>query len=83
MSFADQCAGVTDELSERHRQNWKELTFKAGSTSDDWEMWMQHQAEHDHHDTLQEHLDWLKGAGFSDVDCVWRYLLWSVIQGRK
>ncbi len=81
--FADQCAGVTADLYDRHVQNWKELSFNAGSSQDEWDMWMRHQAEHDHHDTLISQLDWLREAGFSVVDCPWRYLLWSVIQARK
>jgi tRNA (cmo5U34)-methyltransferase len=83
LCFADQCAGATDDLYARHIENWKELSFQAGSSEAEWEMWMQHQAEHDHHDTLTAQLDWLREAGFSAVDCPWRYLLWSVIQARK
>ena len=81
--FADQCAGATDDLYARHIHHWKDLSFKAGSSDSEWEMWMQHQADHDHHDTLAEQLDWLREAGFPVVDCTWRYLLWSVIQARK
>lgn len=83
LCFADQCAGATPDLNARHMENWKQLSSDAGSTSSEWEMWMQHQAEHDHHDTLGQQLQWLKEAGFTVVDCPWRYLLWSVIQARK
>lgn len=82
-SFADQCAGVTENVRNRHLQNWKELSFGAGTTDDEWQMWQQHQAEHDHHDTLPDQLKWLEQAGFSKVDCPWRYLLWSMIQAQK
>ncbi len=82
-NFADQCAGATDDLYARHIANWQQLTFQAGSTAEEWEMWMQHQQEHDHHDTLADQLAWLTKAGFTVVDCPWRYLLWSVIQARK
>ena len=83
LCFADQCAGETADLYARHIENWKQLTMKAGSTEDEWQMWMQHQAEHDHHDTLSDQMSWLSEAGFPIVDCVWRYLLWSVVQARK
>lgn len=82
-SFADQCAGVTDDLYTRHMENWKSASFDAGTTTEEWEMWMRHQAEHDHHDSLGDQFDWLHEAGFSQVDCTWRYLLWAVIQARK
>ena len=82
-SFADQCAGATDDLYARHIENWKKLSFDAGTSEDEWEMWMRHQAEHDHHDSLGDQMEWLKQAGFSVVDCPWRYLLWSALQARK
>ena len=83
LCFADQCAGATDDLSARHIENWKALTFRAGATPDEWNMWMQHQTEHDFHDTLADQMKWLTEVGFTVVDCPWRYLLWSVIQARK
>jgi tRNA (cmo5U34)-methyltransferase len=83
LCFADQCAGETEDLYDRHIANWRQLTMEAGSTDAEWDMWMQHQAEHDHHDTLSDQMAWLREAGFPTVDCVWRFLLWSVIQARK
>ena len=83
LCFADQCAGATHDLNARHLENWKALSFAAGSSDSEWDMWMQHQSQHDHHDTLTDQLGWLKEAGFALVDCPWRYLLWSVIQARK
>lgn len=81
--FADQCAGATDDVYERHIANWKSMAMEAGSSDAEWDMWMQHMTEHDHHDTLGDQLQWLRQAGFAVVDCPWRYLLWSVIQARK
>ncbi len=83
LCFADQCAGVTEDLYARHVENWKSLAMASGSGDSEWQMWMQHQADHDYHDTLTEQLDWLREAGFALVDCPWRYLLWSVVQARK
>ena len=83
LTFNDQFAGATSDLYQRHMQGWKDMAFAAGSTQADWDMWMQHQTEHDHHDSLEDHLAWLKQAGFATVDCVWRCLLWTVLQARK
>ncbi len=83
LAYADQCRGATSDLYQRHMDNWKERTFDAGSTEEEWDMWMAHQQQHDHHDPLVDQIDWLRSAGFSVVDCPWRYLLWSVIQARK
>lgn len=83
LCFADQCAGATDDLYARHIENWKTQTFRAGASESEWRMWMEHQSEHDYHDTLADQMTWLTDAGFNVVDCPWRYLLWSVIQARK
>lgn len=82
-SFCDQCAGRSPWVYQRHIDQWREQSEAAGASPDEWEMWMRHQRDHDHHDTLVDQLDWLREEGFADVDCTWRYLLWSVIQCRK
>lgn len=82
-AYVDQHAGATSDLYQRHIDNWKRISLAAGSTADEWQMWMQHQREHDHHDTLADQMQWLSAAGFTVVDCPWRYLLWTVLQARK
>lgn len=82
-SYADQFRGASDDLYARHVANWRELTVAAGTNESEWEMWMEHQRRHDFHDTLLDQVAWLRAAGFPLVDCVWRYLLWSVVQARK
>lgn len=82
-AYADQHAGVTEDLYQRHIANWKAISMQAGSTEEEWAMWMRHQAEHDYHDTLPDQLKWISEAGFEIVDCPWRYLLWTVVEARK
>ncbi len=82
-SIADQFRGATDDLYARHIENWKAQSLSAGSSEEEFAMWMEHQREHDYHDPLKDQMDWLTQAGFAVVDCPWRYLLWSVIQARK
>ena len=78
-AYCDQFRGTTDEMYARHILDLRSASLQAGSTEDEFEMWMRHQREHDHHDTLPDQLNWLSQAGFRDVDCTWRYLLWSVV----
>ncbi len=82
-AFADQFRGSTPELYARHIDNWKQSSLAAGSTEEEFAMWMTHQREHDHHDTLVEQLSWLDEAGFSQPDCVWRCFLWCVVLAFK
>ncbi|MCA9195600.1 MAG: GNAT family N-acetyltransferase [Planctomycetales bacterium] len=81
--FADQMRGETEELYSRHMEYWKKQSMAAGSNEEEWSMWMEHQRTHDHHDSLNCHLNWLAEVGFKDADCVWRYLLWSVVHAQK
>lgn len=80
--FSDQFRGVSEDVYQKHIANWRQLSFDAGSTEQEWQMWMEHQQAHDYHDTLPDELAWITEAGFKNVDCVWRYLLWAVVQGR-
>lgn len=83
VAYCDQHAGATEELYQRHISNWKQLTMRAGSSDEEWEMWMEHQRQHDHHDCLADQMNWLGEAGFHTVDCSWRYLLWAVLHAIK
>jgi tRNA (cmo5U34)-methyltransferase len=82
-AYADQHAGVTSAIYQRHIAHWKAASLGAGSSEAEWQMWMKHQADHDHHDTMLAQIDWLREAGFEAIDCPWRYLLWTVLQARK
>ena len=82
-TYADQFGGATDDLNTRHIENWKRESLAAGSNEHEFAMWMTHQRDYDHHDTLKLQLDWLSEIGFVAVDCPWRFLLWSVVQARK
>lgn len=83
LAYADQHAGATEAINARHQQHWYQASTHAGASEQEWQMWMRHQADHDHHDTLVEQIDWLREAGFQSVDCPWRYLLWTVLQAEK
>lgn len=82
-AYSDQFAGATADLYDNHLRHWKEQAFEAGTTDEEWQMWMEHQTKHDHHESLPAQLDGLRSAGFSVIDCPWRYLLWTVVQARK
>lgn len=81
--FADQFRGVSDDVYERHIQDWRRQAEESGATVVEWEAWMAHQEAHDFHDSLPNQIEWLAAAGFQQVDCIWRNLLWCVVQGRK
>jgi|GEM_PF-43344 len=79
LCFADQFRGETEQLYQQHIDGWKELSFRAGTNQAEWDAWMEHQRDHDHHETLSDVTAWLGEADFSKVDTLWRFLLWSIV----
>lgn len=82
-AVADQFRGMDDAIYARHIANWKLQSLAAGASEEEFAMWMEHQDRHDHHDTLSDQQEWLAEAGFTGIDCLWRYLLWAVVHARR
>jgi tRNA (cmo5U34)-methyltransferase len=78
--FADQIRG---EPESNHRLNWDRwLDFcreRDHCTRDEIDSLLEHAAAHDHYTTLSEHFALLAAAGYSEVDCVWRHLMWGIV----
>jgi tRNA (cmo5U34)-methyltransferase len=83
LGYSDQFRGATDEINATHLRRWQEEALRLGCSQEEWETWMRHQDEHDHHATLETQLEWLHAAGFAPVDCPWRHLLWTVLIAHK
>lgn len=81
--FADQTRGATEEIYQKHIARWKEAAFSLGSTQENWDMWMQHQDDHDYHTEVSWHLEKLKSSGFETVDILWKNIMWAVIYAKK
>lgn len=81
-SFSDQMAGVTPFVQQQHMQQWRQWALDAGTSLEQWESWMTHQDDHDHHESYPAHAEMLSRAGFAQVDCLWRHLLWTIVQAR-
>lgn len=78
-TFCDQFAGETDELYAKHIDHWKKESLSLGATNEEWNDWMNHQQAHDHHSSLQTHLNFLNQSGFEKVDCTRRHFLWTTL----
>ena len=62
---------------------WRAHAESQGVSGSEWEDWMVHQRESDHHAPVPDQLQWLKAVGFPRVDVVWRHLLWAVFLAEK
>ena len=81
--WADQTRGITEEVYQKYIARWKEEAFKLGSTEADWQLWMAHQDAHDYHSPVDWHLKQLEAVGFTEVDVIWKNIMWAVIWSRK
>jgi len=83
LCYSDQFSGETPEIYQRHIDRWHVEAKLLGASEEEWDSWMRHHEEDDHHATLSEQMQWLRDAGFASVDCVWRNLLWTVVLAKR
>lgn len=78
--FADQIRG---EPESNHQLNWRQwLDFCAEPrhcSPEEIQSLLDHAAAHDHYTTLSEHVALLTRTRFSEIDCVWRNLMWGIV----
>ncbi len=82
-TFVDQFRGETPAIYDQHMKVWKRFADSKGVPPEEWEMWMEHQEQHDYHATVGEQMEWLAEAGFTQVDCLWKHVLWTLLTARK
>ncbi len=82
-AFADQFAGVTQRLYTQHIDGWRDQVFASSVEQSQWDEWMEHQTQHDHHESLAAHFKMLEQVGFTAIDCPWRHLLWTIVVAEK
>jgi len=76
----DIIVGPTPYLEKLYEKIWRRLIKQNGEND---QRWFNDYLEEDIPATLDQQLDWLKEAGFEDVDCYWRYLNFAIFGGRK
>lgn len=79
----DETLAVPTQAQERNLTQWESWSRQSGATNEDITMWSEHAEKYDHYAPLASHFEWLKQAGFTDVDCYWRKLMWTVFGARK
>ena len=78
----DQVLGDTEYLDSFYKNQWKSSIENSGLSMDEITSAYE-RVELDKETTLSQQLGWLREAGFSDVDCVYKYYHFAVMFGRK
>lgn len=79
---ADQVLGSTPFIEALYKREWKLKVDNSGITKDELQSAYE-RTKLDKMATLADQLNWLQEAGFSDVDCVYKYFNFVVMFGRK
>lgn len=79
---ADQVLGSTPFIETMYKNDWNLKIERSGLTSEELKA-AHERTKLDKMATLENQLKWLKDAGFSEVDCVYKYFNFSVLYARK
>jgi tRNA (cmo5U34)-methyltransferase len=79
---ADQMLGATPAVQEFHQMWWLKQVTQAGITPAQMSQ-VRQRMTYDRPATLADQLNWLRQAGFGDVDCHYRHHGFAVYAGRK
>jgi tRNA (cmo5U34)-methyltransferase len=79
---ADQVLGSTPFLETLYKKDWKRKVENSALTTEDLQSAYE-RTKLDKMARLEDQLNWLEEAGFSDVDCVYKYFSFVVMFGRK
>lgn len=72
-----------DESMVKNLARWMAWAREQGATSEELAMWIEHGEKYDHYASLAEHFQWLAEAGFTEIDCYWKRVLWAVFGAKK
>jgi len=78
---AEQVAGPTPWLDELYRTRHEQASRALGTTDAEWADSLERQV-HDRCATVEQHLDWLREAGFGDADCLFKDHRFAVLVAR-
>jgi tRNA (cmo5U34)-methyltransferase len=78
---AEQVAGPTPWLDALYRERHERAARALGTTDAQWAESLERQV-HDRCATVEQHLEWLREAGFTDADCLFKDHRFAVLVAR-
>lgn len=79
----DQIKGSTPELQETYCRKWEEITRINGATVEEIRGGVERRRLYDREATMENQLQWLREAGFQEVDCVYKKWLMGLFYAKR
>ena len=79
---AEQVAGPSPWLDQLYRERHERAARELGATDEEWADSLERMA-HDRCASVEQHLEWLREAGFADADCLFKDHRFAVIVARR
>ncbi len=79
----DLVKGPTSFLEDLYNRDWYDKMSRAGATQDEIESGVQRRNAYDRDALMEDQLRWLREAGFTDSDCVYRNYKMGLFLGLK
>jgi tRNA (cmo5U34)-methyltransferase len=79
----DLVKGPTSFLEDLYNRDWYDKMRRAGATEDEIESGIQRRNAYDRDALMEDQLGWLREAGFTDADCVYRNYKMGLFLGMK
>lgn len=80
---ADETMAQPEQAHTENMKHWEVWARQNGATDTDIQLWSDHAEQYDHYAPLQAHFKWLEQSGFTEIDCYWRKLMWTVFGGTR
>ncbi len=78
---ADVVAAPNEYLQNIYREQWKEFMRRHVPEEQIENEWLPRHDKQDHPATLVNHIAWLRQAGFTEIDIIWKYIKGAVFGG--
>jgi tRNA (cmo5U34)-methyltransferase len=79
---ADQVSGSSAYFDNRYKAQWEDMIRRSGLSSAVIESAIERR-KLDINASVEDQLEWLKNAGFSEVDCIYKYHEFAIFFSRK
>ena len=73
----------SERLYAVNNEHWIQLAKEQGLSEEEMNEQIRHHKTHDYYPVLIDLVNWMKEAGFLNVDILWHYCIWVVLQAQK